>query len=180
MSAAVGAMPAIMIPDTMIRNGNGYPEFRIVTPHGPIEVEVGRCQELWCVGTPEAVIGYGLTRPEWLPGLPGNNSTSQRVVFESEGPRLILGKPTGKRPKKQMRIIVEGWGFIKRTVRVRIPLTESQLEQIDAWIAREDQEHEERRNDRKVSRPAVFDYRAEGNVIHVRFPTAAREGVIPQ
>jgi hypothetical protein len=163
MSGPITAIPAVAIPHALQRDRYGIPYFCIETPQGLINVEVGRCRELWCTGTPDAVIAYGLTRPEWLPGYQGNNPTSQRVVFEAGGPRLIIGKATGKRPKKQTRIVVEAWGFYKRTVRVRIPMTPEQLAFVEA-MPNEDDDITDTPSTTPVARP-VPQYRIEGNVI---------------
>jgi len=146
MSATINALPVVTIPHTLQRNRYEIPFFQIDTPHGPIEVQVGRCQELWCVGSPDAIIAHGLILPEWLPGIPGNNPTAQRVAFEAQGPRLIIGKQTGKRQKKQTRIVIQAWGFIKRTAVVRIPMTPSQIDQMVKWEAHEEQQDEYRRS----------------------------------
>lgn len=166
-------MPSVTIPNALQRNRYGYPFFRIESPQGFIHVEVGRCQELWCTGAPEAVIAYGLTRPEWLPGLPGNNPTAQRVVFEADGPRLILSGATGKRPKKQTRIGIEAWGFIKRTVRVRIPMTPDQIAFVEA-MPDEDDDIAETTRTTPIARPAP-EYSVKGNVIFLaNIPHATR------
>lgn len=161
------AMPSVTIPDQLSRNHYGIIWFQIDTQAGPINVEVwGRGHDVWCTGEAATVIAYGLTRPEWLPGLPGNNATAQRVVFEPGGPRLLVGNQTGqKRPKKSTRIIVEAWGFIKRTVRVRIPRTDMQVEQVKRWIEREDQREAEQEAWRGAGAVSL---RSEGNVVYLR------------
>lgn len=162
----LSVMPVVTIPDELTRDRYGILLFQIDTPLGPIEAQVGRCAEIWCTGEAAAVIAYGLTRPEWLPGLPGNNATTQRVVFESSGPRLLVGDQVGKkRPKKSTRIVVQAWGFIKRTVRVRIPMTDSQIEQVTRWEEREDQQEAAQEAWRGAGPVSCH---SEGNVVYLR------------
>ncbi len=171
MSAIIDKLPTITIPATTQRDSYGTPIFFIDTPRGEIKVEVGRCRELWCTGSPEAVIGYGLTRPEWLPGLPGNNPTAQRVVFDTDGPRLIVGKPIGKRPNKQTLITIQAWGFIKRTVRVRIPMSAEQMEFYRLMMANDDGDDAADTADATQSDPLprqIPQYHHVGNVFYLQ------------
>jgi hypothetical protein len=60
-----------------------------------------RDKEIWQLdGSTSAMLTLGLLRPEWMPGLPGNNITSQIVVFNENGPSLIHGNLRGARKGK--------------------------------------------------------------------------------
>ena len=145
MSAkTIAEIPEIVIPDDCRRDPfRSTWRFNLTTPHGSIEVEVGRCGSLFCRGTPEAIVAYGLARPEWMPGLYGNNLTQQAVVFESDGPRLIHGKPRGKRSTAP-RIIIRAWGAIRRTIDVQVPISKRQQEQIEAMNGQIKQQQEQK------------------------------------
>lgn len=68
--------------------------FKIETPMGTIEV----CG-YWnfkCTGNIPSLVAGGLIKPDWCPGLPGNNKTSQTVLFEAGGPSLIYGNRKSK------------------------------------------------------------------------------------
>lgn len=50
------------------------------------------------IGTERALIAAGLAEADWFPGKPGNNTTSQTIVFDKTGePRLLKGR--GNRAK---------------------------------------------------------------------------------
>ena len=49
------------------------------------------------IGTEGALIAAGLAEAEWFPGKPGNNTTSQTIVFDKTGLRLLKGR--GNRAK---------------------------------------------------------------------------------
>lgn len=177
MNKYIQAAHSIEIPrDAHLSLQSGAAEFTIETPHGSLSIEAGRCGSVFIRGVPEAVIGFGVIEPHWLPGLPGNNVTAQSVYFENDGPLLIFGKNRrGKRPTGP-RIIVRAWGLIQRTVDVQVPASEEQQEVVKALRAALDaipDWYDQPRYDRPP-RPA---YRAEGNVIY--FPTPAERRAAP-
>lgn len=49
------------------------------------------------IGTEGALIAAGLAEADWFPGKPGNNTTSQTIVFDKTGPCLLKGR--GNRAK---------------------------------------------------------------------------------
>lgn len=161
MSAHLTKGQSIRIPLHAKNPRSGYPEFRIPTEHGPIDVEFGRGNSLFCRGTPEAIVAFGLIEPEWLPGIPGNNATAQAVYIDDSGALLLFGKNRrGKRPTSP-RIIVRAWGFVRRTVDVQIPLSQEQAAQYAAL------QDEVAPNCETAVRPARPAYHADGNVIYL-------------
>ncbi len=165
MSTHIARAHAITIPTNARFDGwsTGSAFFEIATPHGTIKVEAGRMNSLLCKGPAEAIIGFGLVEPDWLPGFPGRNETAQAVYFTNDGPVLPFGKNrTGKRPKAP-RIIVRAWGYQRRTVEVQVPISDEQREMIAA-LKRHAKAMEERKTEVVPIRPV---YRVEGNVIHL-------------
>lgn len=171
MSAHIARARAITIPANARYDGliTGSAHFVVTTPHGEIMIEAGRMNSLLCRGTPEAIIGFGLMEPEWMPGLPGRNATTQTVYFTDDGPVLPFGKNrTGKRPKGP-RIFVRAWGYLQRTVEVQIPISDAQCEAVIA-LKRDAEAAEDRKAEavpiRSIpSRPA---YRVDGNVFYIQ------------
>lgn len=168
MNKHIQASHSIEIPrDAHLSLQSGAAEFTIETPHGSLSIEAGRCGSVFIRGVPEAVIGFGVIEPHWLPGLPGNNVTTQSVYFENDGPLLIFGKNRrGKRPTGP-HITIRAWGFIQRTVDVRITISEEQQEAVTSLWAALDATPDCGDYD-PPRRPT---YRTEGNVIY--FPTPA-------
>jgi hypothetical protein len=165
MNKYLSAAHSIAIPgNARLIPWTGSANFKIKTPHGPLSVEAGRCGSIFCRGTPESIIGFGLIEADWLPGLPGNNATTQTVYFENDGPHLAYGKNRrGKRPTAP-HITIRAWGAIKRTVDVQCPISEEQRETVAAmWSALEAQDHHQHAGG-PPQRPA---YRSEGNVIYL-------------
>ena len=129
---ATDILPEIVIPKDCEPNFNlGTLSFTQATPLGNIEVEASSHwrEFMYCRGTPEVITGFGLCKPEWLPGEPGNGATSQTVVFEDDGPRLIRGK--GGKRSKAPRINIRAWGSGRRTVEVRLPMTPKQAKRFN-------------------------------------------------
>ncbi len=90
-------LPRISIPKDVAEGDYGSLAFKIETSNGTIDVSSwGGCK--WqCRGTVSALEAGGFLRPDWCPGLPGNNKTRQTVLFETEGARLIYGNRAGKK-----------------------------------------------------------------------------------
>ncbi len=89
-------MPRIEMPADVTMDDRGYIGFKLGTAEGPVHVRA--YWKTWeCRGTVAALVAGGLLRPEWCPGLPGNNKTRQQVLFDSDGPRLLLGNTRGKK-----------------------------------------------------------------------------------
>src|SRR5574340_283087 len=151
------SLPTIVIPDNATYYG-GIARFSIESAQGRIKVEAGQCDSLFCRGTPEALIAYGLIRQEWLPGQPTTNATSQRVVFEADGPRLILGKPRGKQPTAP-RIIIRAWGLARRTVDVQIPISPEQEKRIK--VLKAEWEHAKAEQEVRWAPPTPSDWRRD-------------------
>lgn len=90
-------LPSITIADDWEFDGRyrwSSLTFHIPTSVGTIKVEtVG--YTFYCTGPADALVEHGLIKPEWLPGLPGNNKVSQRVAFGENGPSLIVGNLRG-------------------------------------------------------------------------------------
>lgn len=160
------AAQAIEIPDTArLFLGPGTANFMIETPHGSVSVEAGRCDSIFVRGTPEAINGFGLIEPDWLPGLPGRGATTQMVCFEDGQVILPVGKNRrGKRTKIPTRIIIRAWGYCRRTVDVQIPISEKQQRKVDALWAVHEKKNDRHNDDNTPQRPT---YRTEGNLIYL-------------
>ncbi len=164
MSSHIAKAHAITIPASARYDGQtGSAHFDIATLRGKILIEAGRMNSLLCRGTPEAIIEFGLIEPDWLPGLPGRNATSQAVYFTDAGPVLPFGKNrTGERPKAP-RIIVRALGALQLTVEVQIPISDAQHETVAA-LKRRAEAMEYRKEEMAPVRPA---FRVDGNIIRV-------------
>lgn len=134
MSAHLAKAHAITIPTNGHYDGWGTRSvhFKIPTTHGELDIEAGRCGSIWCRGTPEAIIAFGLVDPDWLPGLPGRGATAQTVYFEESSPWLPCGQNRRGRRPKGPRITIRAWGHITRTVDVQAPLSDVQREAVGA------------------------------------------------
>lgn len=102
----------------------------IQTPAGLIEC-CGWPWQIGCTGTIEALAAKGLLIPEWVPGIPGNNKMRQSVVFDRDGPRLLIGnRKSSKIPGKTITVIRPS----KHHYEVSLPTTDAQGKRIDALI----------------------------------------------
>jgi hypothetical protein len=153
---------SIAIPDNATFSRCGSLRFALETQFGTLEIEAGRCDSLFIRGTPEAIIGFGLVMPEWIPGRSTTNATAQRVIFELDGPLLPLGKPKGRRPSAP-RIIVRAWGTNRRAIDVQIALTNEQKDQCETVSKLLQSSAEKFESDCETARKR--EYRREGNVI---------------
>lgn len=89
-------LPRISIPKDYAET-DGSITFKIKTHNGTIDVSSWGNYKWECRGTVSALEAGGFLRPDWLPGLPGNNKTRQTVLFEADGPRLLYGNRCGKK-----------------------------------------------------------------------------------
>lgn len=177
MSAHIARAHAIAIPANAHYDGStGSAIFKIATVQGEIIVEAGRMNSLLCRGTPEAIIELGLIEPDWIPGTPGRCATSQCVYFTEAGPVLPASRHgSGPRPKAP-RIIVRAWGYVQRTVEVRVPISDMQREAVAA-LRKAAEAAEERTAEVAPIRsiPTRPVYHAVGNVIYLA-PRNERRG----
>jgi hypothetical protein len=127
-TAPIG-MPRLEMPSDAALNDRGYIVFSIDTSEGPVHVE-----SYWrnwnCRGTAAALIAAGLSRPEWFPGVPGNNKTRQKVLFGSDGPALLAGNHRGK---KLAEACITVCRVSARTFIVDIPPTPDQCKRLEVF-----------------------------------------------
>jgi hypothetical protein len=121
-------LPRLDVPDELILNERGYAVFRLNTDQGAVNVQ-GYWREWECRGTVSALIAGGLLRPEWCPGLPGNNKTRQPVFFDADGPRLHVGQRGGPRYDGAHIIVTK---CSKNTFVVAIPMRDEHSERIES------------------------------------------------
>lgn len=90
-------LPRIQIPMVFEEGDWGAISFEIKTSKGVIEVtSSGYKQGTWkCRGNVPSLVAGGFIRPDWCPGLHGNNKTRQTVVFKNDIPWLIYGNHRG-------------------------------------------------------------------------------------
>lgn len=107
-----------------------------------IEILAWGCDEIAVCGTIEALVLHRLIQPEWLPGAPGNNSTSQTVLFGDDGPTLFRGNPAGRKFQESLIRISRR---DSRRYTVRLPATDEQKLMLEGLAgderARRDAEH---------------------------------------
>jgi hypothetical protein len=157
-------------PEASYGRCSGAAEFKIATDMGPIAVEFGRYGGICFRGTPEAIIGFGLMLPEWMPGLPGNNATTLTVAFDEAEPRIYRG---GKRTPRESRIRVRAWGAATRTVEVLAPPSPDQVAQHDRFYEQHaDRTWEQYREEDSIGQqhvaraPVAPKSRTVGNVVY--------------
>jgi hypothetical protein len=123
-------MPRVEMPlDAAPSDDFRYIVFVLDTPAGPVHVKA-YWWEFECRGEAPALIAAGLTRAEWLPGLPGNQKTRQQVLFDSTGPRLHVGRGLGK---KQTQPHITVCRCSSRTFVVEVPATPDQCRRLEAF-----------------------------------------------
>lgn len=120
--AAPFGMPRVAMPQEVSVSEYGMVTFLLTTPAGPVDVLAFR-DSFDCRGTVAALIAAGFAQAGWFPGLPGNQKTCQKVVFDSSGPKLLVGKLQGKR-QTQPHIVVSR--RTNRAFTVKIPATPEQ------------------------------------------------------
>lgn len=137
----ISSVPRIAVPDIGVTESRyGLPAFTVRTLFGPISVEASAYGNgLWCCrGRAESLAAHGLLRPDWLPGLPGNNKVSQTVFFGDDGPELFRGNRRGGR-KFDVEFITIKRGS-STTFVVEVPATAEQSQTIklasSAWLDR--------------------------------------------
>lgn len=111
--------PAIVVPSNAKTDIYGT-DFELGVGLYKVKAHWGRDNEIWMLGgRPDAMLAHGLydlLRPEWMPGFPGNNVSSQIVVFKEDGPDIIRGNLKGARKgrswlkiSRQSRITMLVW-----------------------------------------------------------------------
>lgn len=137
-TSACWGMPRIEMPADATTNDSGYVAFELGTAEGPVHV-----QSYWkdweCRGTVAALVAGGLLRPEWCPGLPGNNKTRQQILFDSDGPRLLVGNTRGK---KQTGARITVCRISARSFMVEVPATIEQQQRLEAFHERRAARHD--------------------------------------
>ena len=140
---SVTGLPAVSIPKDFQVDKWGGVTFDIQTIDGSIQINSGRLG-LECKGTFAALAAHGLLQADWLPGIPGNNKISQRVIFDEDGPRLLNGNLRGTKISHSFIVIKR---LSKQRYSVVIPQTDEQNEFIKeraAEIKREKHARQER------------------------------------
>lgn len=145
--AAPFGLPRVEIPMNAAPDGGGWITFELSTAVGLVRVKSWGRRHWVCRGTVAALAAAGLLRPGWCPGIPGNGKTRQGVIFDSTGPRLLVGGHKG-RSLKEAHITV--CRHSARTFSVEIPMSPEHAARVDAmqdqW--RIDQDAKKRRDQR--------------------------------
>lgn len=115
------ALPRIDVPENAKQADNGDIVFDIKTSAG--DVSVSGFWRWSCKGTIESLLICRLIRPEWLPGIAGNNKVRQTVVFDDGGQAILLGPHRGKKTKEPHIIINR---VSKSLYEVLVPPTKAQ------------------------------------------------------
>ena len=144
---AIVSLPTVIIPQDYQQHKYGYPEFQVETAEGNITV-IAYGHTFECKGSVGALTEHGLIQPDWLPGIPGNNSTRQTVVFEEGIPRLLKGRPRGPRNTAPHIVIMR---LSRCTYCVSVPTTKEQEEFIHLLVER--RKREMREQNRPVEKP---------------------------
>jgi hypothetical protein len=132
-------MPKIQIPnnfDELLEDAKGYFYFEIRTPKGTVKAFSYRGDEWECLGTVDALAAGGFLRPEWCPGLPGNNKTRQTVIFKDGRAWLIYGNRASS--NLDLPHIVIKRASAKKFY-VELPATKEQQERLSQAIERREQ-----------------------------------------
>jgi hypothetical protein len=141
----ISSVPRIAVPDIGVTESEyGQPAFTVRTPFGPIFVEaLTRRSSSWlCRGSAESLAAHNLLRPDWLPGLPGNNKVSQTVFFGDDGPELFRGNRAGRKFDAEFITIKRVSSTVYTVV---VPATAEQSKNIKlATVARRERELRER------------------------------------
>lgn len=91
--------------DEVSLEGYGWRTYTLNTECGILAVsELRHCRTV--EGSAAALEAYGLLKQAWLPGLPGNNTVRQTVVFAPSGTWLIHGNRRGSRLPYPFVVIV--------------------------------------------------------------------------
>lgn len=126
---------------------------------GKVLIEI-RDNFVHCRGDQETLIGNGILKPEWLPGIPGNGRFSHSVILNEN--RKQGGSEIAGLPPKQHRIRISAWSHFPPTLEVRLPLTEGIRQQIEHWKAQEI--HSQSSAKAKESKPR---HSKQGNVVYL-------------
>lgn len=149
-------VPTIEIPEDVAMNEKGYVVFSLSTKEGPINVQAF-WHRLECRGTAAALISGGLCRPEWFPGLPGNNKSRQMVCFGSDGHWLRLGRHTGKKEPSPSITVAR---ISARTFMVEVPATSEQSSRLESFFEQReklwaDERFQRQKNERLAARQVM-------------------------
>lgn len=164
LQIAAARMPVLSLPAQLTAGKHSLVRFTLETAAGPITVKSWWITTWYCQGSADALIAYGLLRPDWLPGAPGNNKINQRVRFGASGPELLHGRH-GKCEKESCLDITRR---SQKTYRVALPATPEQVDLLEklmeqqraAHKAEERKAHEERERIKRQQIPA-HEVRAE-------------------
>lgn len=152
-------LPTIAIPKSVQCDEYGCPSYTIPAAAGEIVVSCcGRYAR--CKGSVDALVSAGFMLPEWAPGLPGNNATSQTVVFSPDGPRLFIGNRRGSQIADPLITILR---LSRQNLEVVISLTPEQKEFVGA--ARD--EHEKKKPSQSPHAAALTPDGAHGFYCHL-------------
>lgn len=88
---------------------------------------------LYCRSDRETMINNGIIRYEWLPDIPGNGRFSHTIVLNEICERIGLGRTRGL--LTQHRIYIRAWGYSPLIVEIRLPMTDSIKNEVEAWKA---------------------------------------------
>jgi len=140
-------LPRVSIPKDVAEGDYGRIVFKIETHNGTIDVSSWGTIKFECRGTVSALEAGGFLRPDWCPGLPGNNKTRQTVLFEAEGVRLIYGNRASKKLPAPF-IVIKRESANKFAVEV--PTTKEQQELLSQVRERcTQQQNDARQNERE-------------------------------
>lgn len=157
----ISSVPRIAVPDIGVTESEyGRPAFTVRTPFGPISVEAFERSRntLWrCRGSAESLAAHGLLRLDWLPGLPGNNKSSQTVFFGDDGPELYRGNRCGRKFDDEFITIKR---MSRTTYVVEVPATTEQSQNIKladaAWWDRRKRERLVLERERELERKRIL------------------------
>lgn len=139
-SLALVNLPTVEIPKDFQHDKRGYLIFQIATTKGDVQVSAWRWS-FSCKGTSEALAACGLLQTDWIPGIPGNNSVKQTIVFDEGRAVLLKGRQNGGRKRAQSIIITR---LSRVRYEVRVPTTKAQQEFIHGIEERRERKAEEK------------------------------------
>lgn len=122
-------MLRVKMPANAALDDDGFVVFVMNTAAGPVRVKA-YWNEFECRGKAHALIAAGLTRAEWFPGLPGNQKSRQRVIFDSTGPRLYAGRGGAQ---KETPPYITVCRYSSSTFAVEVPATPEQCKRLEVF-----------------------------------------------
>lgn len=153
-------MPRVEMPANAALDDDGFVAFVVNTAAGPVRVKA-YWNEFECRGKAPALIAAGLTRAEWFPGLPGNQKSRLRVIFDSTGPKLYAGRGGSQ---KETRPHITVCKYSSSTFSVEVSATQEQCKRLEVFHKQRDEmgrskvesvlrgEREKRRQDLRLNR----------------------------